>query len=688
MSLFKKLTDKIAVEKAKTTQITNESVELIEKELIFGDSLDIILSLEEQAIQLNEANLFSWIKWKLALFSLRFLKEENINQILQAYYAEKDGKLGAKSKSVLTMSKKEKISILRNLAEKIPDKAKEKILSTKSADVLSKKAKAAGVGAVGAATISGVGAAATGAQASSALQSSQASARSAEIVRGAVTRAPQEIENIQNTINNNNAEIEKNKEELESLNNSKLEAEAKLKELELSYQKELSEYNSAKENRDSIKQNLDRINGQINGLTERISSNNSRINELNSTITNLTNENVQLIARNAAIIASAGAKLAEIGVINGRIEWRKLLGQPYDDLVAQRTALLNEISDLEKEFALNDNKINANNNTISQNTSQINNLTDQNTQDESKINELQEERGEVLSELSDAENTLTEEKNDLDEISETRDSAQDELDNLESDINDSEREISNLENNNEKLEDDINAHQENLETGSERAEELENQSANQAGTAAMFANLSSVMGTVLIVSLVSILTGGALIAFKKISKSVKVSKEEILSYLKSRKKSEIQENQKFSIKEFLLNEFKLEILNERPTILESYIFQEKNENIQNSKIKKVEVNNNKLQIGKKLEKPNKEKIKKIIEDIKVSEKASQIAGRVLKYSLNKSKDDKNLENIVSKIGTDGERIIQEILTMKEKSGNEQKASLKIKELTDLIKKVI
>ena len=85
------------------------------------------------------------IRWKLALFSLRFLKESSINDFLRAYYSDKEGKETEKSKEWVAKSKKEKLARMRELANEMDQKEKDKIANSEAAKKLEKSAVISGI---------------------------------------------------------------------------------------------------------------------------------------------------------------------------------------------------------------------------------------------------------------------------------------------------------------------------------------------------------------------------------------------------------------------------------------------------------------------------------------------------------------------------------------------------------------
>jgi adenylate kinase family enzyme len=118
-------------------------------------------NLSEQV--LNEGKMWDNFKWKIVLFSVKFAKEEVLNEILEGYYSDKKGKPTKESMSVSKMNKSEKISKMREILKSIPDEAKKKILDDSKIQNAAKKMKGkealiggavAGLAAAGAAPLS------------------------------------------------------------------------------------------------------------------------------------------------------------------------------------------------------------------------------------------------------------------------------------------------------------------------------------------------------------------------------------------------------------------------------------------------------------------------------------------------------------------------------------------------------
>jgi len=105
---------------------------------------------------LNEG-LLNWARWKLAKFSLRFLSTTSLIDFLEGYYSDKEGNPTEKSKQVAKMSRKELIKKVRQLAENLDTKEKDKIMNSSPAKKLEKEA----LGNVAIAAAVGIGGAAS-----------------------------------------------------------------------------------------------------------------------------------------------------------------------------------------------------------------------------------------------------------------------------------------------------------------------------------------------------------------------------------------------------------------------------------------------------------------------------------------------------------------------------------------------
>jgi hypothetical protein len=143
--------------KAEETKLAEEFKRFLISEMTEMDRMYISV-LNESEI-LSEGKIMDWIRWKLAKFSLRFLSEKSTEELLMAYYSDSKGNPTEKSRAVATMSKKEKLNKIREISEKLPKEAKEKILNSTPAKQLEKKAMMD----VGLAAVAGIGAGLAGA---------------------------------------------------------------------------------------------------------------------------------------------------------------------------------------------------------------------------------------------------------------------------------------------------------------------------------------------------------------------------------------------------------------------------------------------------------------------------------------------------------------------------------------------
>ena len=125
-------------------------------------SEQFIIYLKSEGVELTEdilqeGKITDVIRWKLAKFSLRFLKESSIDDFLMAYYSDKDGNPTEKGREWIKKKKKEKVKKLRELADRLKPEEKEQISNNKAAKKmeLSGLISAGGsiaIGAVGATT--------------------------------------------------------------------------------------------------------------------------------------------------------------------------------------------------------------------------------------------------------------------------------------------------------------------------------------------------------------------------------------------------------------------------------------------------------------------------------------------------------------------------------------------------------
>ena len=104
------------------------------------------LILDEET--LNEGVLLNKIRWKLALFSLRFLSNTSIDAFFIAYYADKStGKPTDKGKEFCRKSRKEKLAKMRELANGMKEEDKQKVINSQAAKQCEKSALVSGIAA-------------------------------------------------------------------------------------------------------------------------------------------------------------------------------------------------------------------------------------------------------------------------------------------------------------------------------------------------------------------------------------------------------------------------------------------------------------------------------------------------------------------------------------------------------------
>lgn len=117
-----------------TEELQQEFLEYLKEDPEFSG----LESLNEEV--LTEGKLLNKIRWKLALFSLRFLRESSINDFLRAYYSDKDGKETEKSKEWVSKKRKEKLKKIREIAnERMSQEAKDKVANSQQAKQLEAK---------------------------------------------------------------------------------------------------------------------------------------------------------------------------------------------------------------------------------------------------------------------------------------------------------------------------------------------------------------------------------------------------------------------------------------------------------------------------------------------------------------------------------------------------------------------
>jgi hypothetical protein len=113
---------------------------------------------------LNEGELTKEIKWKLLKFSVRFLSEDSLDEILKAKYSKDQDKVN----EILKSSKKEKVSMVRTILDDVPYEQRSKFFNSQAlakADIAYQKGtklQKAGLGAAGIAGAGAVGAGITG----------------------------------------------------------------------------------------------------------------------------------------------------------------------------------------------------------------------------------------------------------------------------------------------------------------------------------------------------------------------------------------------------------------------------------------------------------------------------------------------------------------------------------------------
>jgi len=104
---------------------------------------------------LTEGKILNKIRWKLALFSLRFLSNTSINAFFIAYYADKKtGEATEAGKEFCRKPRKEKLAKMRELANGMKEEDKNKVINSQAA----KMAEKSGVFSFISAGIAGAGA--------------------------------------------------------------------------------------------------------------------------------------------------------------------------------------------------------------------------------------------------------------------------------------------------------------------------------------------------------------------------------------------------------------------------------------------------------------------------------------------------------------------------------------------------
>lgn len=142
-------------------ETTNYEYEYIDKMIDTGIQEEWEEFLKENSEDLNEETLdegkiLNKIRWKLALFSLRFLKETSINDFFMAYYADKEGKPTEEGKEFCKRKKKEKIKRMRELANNLSEETKNKVINSQAAKEAEKRGAFAFVSAGASGAIAGV----------------------------------------------------------------------------------------------------------------------------------------------------------------------------------------------------------------------------------------------------------------------------------------------------------------------------------------------------------------------------------------------------------------------------------------------------------------------------------------------------------------------------------------------------
>jgi hypothetical protein len=117
--------------------LEEEFFEFLKEEMI--NDKDFFSSLNESD-SLNEGKILDWVRWKLAKFSLNFLSNNSLNDLLEAYYSNKEGNPTKESKAVSKMKRGEKIKKVKELAEKLPKENKDKIVNSSQAKQLESQA--------------------------------------------------------------------------------------------------------------------------------------------------------------------------------------------------------------------------------------------------------------------------------------------------------------------------------------------------------------------------------------------------------------------------------------------------------------------------------------------------------------------------------------------------------------------
>jgi chromosome segregation ATPase len=323
--------------------------------------------------QLNENKFFDMVKWKLAKFSLKFVRDDSLNQILQAYYSDKNGNPTEKSKSVKDMSKKQKLEVLTRLADNIPDEQKRKIMNSVPANTLSKKIKKENIVALGtSATVGGV--------ASAVIADSNLDKQKSDAMRSSVSKKNTTIYNLENKRNKLTNDLNNEKKELDlKLKdiNHKIDVASQDKEfLEKSLEDNKQLISSEKIKNSAIQsditakeaeiarleQEIENLNISLDSINEEIKNieakYDSQINNLNESITKVENEikdNNLKIQTNDKIIKDTDVKSQQpkITELEGKIttnnglittEGKKI--EDYEGVIERLKTLKGQINEL------------------------------------------------------------------------------------------------------------------------------------------------------------------------------------------------------------------------------------------------------------------------------------------------------------------------------------------------------
>ena len=179
-NLFKKLNEQMEINSVKSAPILESEVKEAETRVIFNDYIkelrentvmavdssflnedalfeDFREFLDEEGFNLNEEVLdegkfLNNIRWKLAKYALKFLKEETIDEIIKGYYGEE------KAKEKLSLKKKEKVKIVREIADRLPDEKKDQVANNEAARKLERSGILSAAGGIAVAGLAAGGA--------------------------------------------------------------------------------------------------------------------------------------------------------------------------------------------------------------------------------------------------------------------------------------------------------------------------------------------------------------------------------------------------------------------------------------------------------------------------------------------------------------------------------------------------